>query len=225
MNDTADVKKKAHKLLLQYKLSEITIDNLLFLLDEAGYVFVEYTPGKNEEANLYLERLHLTDYAERCPAFTYCKGSMKAVFVREDLTVEEKRYALAHEYGHIVSGHLERKCSFEGSVTDEQEANEFAHYFLNPSFIIRLRAKLYNNRKEVIILACSMLVFMMAVCILAVKVRSDKFYKNYYVTDTGFKYHKKDCPYTKEKGNIRRMTRDEYETGLYSPCQVCASEG
>lgn len=221
MNEKADVKKKAYKLLLQYKLSEITIDNLLFLLDETGYELIEYTPGKNEEANIYLERLNLTNYAERCPAFTYCKGSIKAVFMREDLSVEEKRYALAHEYGHIINGHLERKCSVDGNVSDEQEANEFAHYLLNPNLIIRLRADLYNGKKKVIIAASTVVLIIIAVILLVGKIQSDKYYENYYVTDAGYKYHTKDCPYTKEKGNIRRMTKDEYETGLYSPCQVC----
>ena len=47
------------------------------------------------------------------------------------------------------------------------------------------------------------------------------YYGEYYVTPSGTKYHTKDCNFVSGKKNIHRLTKEEYESGEYKPCQIC----
>lgn len=51
-----------------------------------------------------------------------------------------------------------------------------------------------------------------------------EYYKNYYITPTGLKYHKEECKRIKDKMNKSRMTLDDYESGRYEPCDICLPE-
>jgi hypothetical protein len=44
---------------------------------------------------------------------------------------------------------------------------------------------------------------------------------NLYITYTGECYHKKECIFVKNKTNIKRLTKEEFESGTYSPCDMC----
>ena len=48
---------------------------------------------------------------------------------------------------------------------------------------------------------------------------------NYYRTETGTKYHLRDCMYIKDKTDVYRLTREEFESGEYEPCGACIPGG
>ena len=47
------------------------------------------------------------------------------------------------------------------------------------------------------------------------------YYGTYYITESGNKYHERNCIFVKDKTNIRRMTVEEFESGEYEPCAIC----
>ena len=48
---------------------------------------------------------------------------------------------------------------------------------------------------------------------------------NLYRTETGEKYHLRDCMYIKDKTNVYLLTLKEFESGEYEPCGACLPEG
>ncbi len=50
------------------------------------------------------------------------------------------------------------------------------------------------------------------------------YYGEYYITDTGHKYHRADCIFVKNKENVRRLTEEEFFSGDYEPCEMCLPE-
>lgn len=42
-----------------------------------------------------------------------------------------------------------------------------------------------------------------------------------YVTETGKKYHKKDCRYIKNKTGVRPLTPEQLASGFFKPCAYC----
>ena len=44
---------------------------------------------------------------------------------------------------------------------------------------------------------------------------------NLYRTATGSKYHVRDCMYIKDKTDVQRLTREEFDSGEYEPCNAC----
>ena len=46
-----------------------------------------------------------------------------------------------------------------------------------------------------------------------------------YRTETGDKYHVRDCMYIKDKTNVYRLTREEFDSGEYEPCGACKPNG
>lgn len=43
----------------------------------------------------------------------------------------------------------------------------------------------------------------------------------FYLTDTGKKYHKKNCVRIKNNETVTQMTEEQFLSGIYTPCEVC----
>ncbi len=58
------------------------------------------------------------------------------------------------------------------------------------------------------------------------KLRHDKavYTDNLYRTASGTKYHLRDCMYIKDKTDVYRLTREEFESGYYEPCGACVPD-
>lgn len=142
-------------------------------------------------------------------------------FLNRDLSDGEKLLILTHEEGHIVCGHLEHAPILGNSVTEEDEANQFAHYLLRPSLkdSCRVNGHIYKKRLISICLVIVAAVGIMGLLLYDQKLSS--YYEEYYITESGGKYHEKECIFVKDKNNISRLTLEEFENGEYEPCQVC----
>lgn len=212
--------KSAREILKKNKLSTISLDNLVYIIEDQGFELIEFTPDMISEVGI-VTRLHLESFAKDAKAFTYKSDELKYVFVRDDLSASEKLYALAHEEGHIACGHLEKKNTSPDNIEDEYEANEFAHYLLHPSTSQKIKATIFEHKKICIVASLMLLCIIIAIPITIHFTREEPYYGEYYVTDNGEKYHERDCIFVRDKSNVRRLTKEEFESGEYDPCQIC----
>lgn len=220
MNNDKFAKLKVDSLFSQYKLSKINLDNLIYIIEDQGFEIIEFESGDGLLTNSLIQDLKLTSYAQAGKAFAYQQGSAKFVFICEDMSAKEKLYALAHEVGHIFCLHL-RDGNMEYSVHEEYEANEFAHHLLHPNITANIKRWVVERKKSIIIGASITLVLIVFVFIIAGIVKSNSYYGDYYITETGEKYHREDCIFIKDKKNVKRLTDKDYYSGEYDPCQIC----
>ncbi len=209
---------QAKAVLRKYKLGKITLDNLVYIIEDQGYEIIEFAPS---EKNGILVRLNLESYTQGCKAFTYSGDGVKFVFIREDTSANDKMYALCHELGHIVCGHMKRNGISPVDVEDEREANEFAHYILHPDFITLAIAKYYEKKKMCIITLVTSICLIFSIVLISFIVKQNSYYGEFYVTESGSCYHEKECIFVKDKNSIHRLTEKEYYSGDYTPCQIC----
>lgn len=220
MSNAARMKAKAF--LKDYRLGEVTLEDLRRIITSQGYTIVEFNHiFNNEDVAALIEALGLGETVKEAKGFTYADRHRRLVFVHEDLSDYEKLLVLAHEEGHIYCEHISSVPVMGRDVSEEHEANEFTHYILNRSVTDRI-GQFLKEKKKLIGTAAIIL----AVCVMGLllwnAVQKERSYQGvYYLTVSGDKYHEEDCIFVKDKTNIHRMTKDEYESGEYEPCGVC----
>ena len=69
MNKEKIIRYQAHSLLLQYRIQTVTLDNLVYIIEDQGYEIVEYGSEDFESQHL-LDKMGLTAYAGARKAFT-----------------------------------------------------------------------------------------------------------------------------------------------------------
>ena len=217
-----EIKKKAKSFLKEYGLQNVTLENLRSAIQKQGYTVVEYNNIFNDEnVATLINALGLEAMCERSKGFTYADTKRRLVFLHEDLSYEEKRMVLAHEEGHIYCNHLISTPILGRDVIEEHEANEFAHYLLNPSWFTKVNRILYRNQRIVLISMAGLALLAVVVAALCYTHKQQSYYGEYYITESGNKYHEKDCIFVKDKTNVHRMTEEEFESGEYEPCRIC----
>ena len=191
----------ADQLLRKIGKSHLTVGDIKNLCKDYGYDVVEYGSPSS---------MHLMDELGIRPAqaLTYCQGSIHLVFVDRSLDDNEKRLVLAHELGHIVSGHLFNPGEKDYNIQQEYEANEFAHYLMNPGKITQLSVWLLRRWKIIAAVAAAVLIGVFV---------WENIDVGYYVTKTGTKYHRRNCEYVKGKWDVKRI----FNVDGYEPCSVC----
>jgi len=210
---------EAESLLRQYRLSRPSLDEIVAIVSNLGYELVDFDP-KGEEVRELIETLGLDEAVLRQSAFLYTNGSVRLLFLQDSMDEEEKRFAAAHELGHIVCGHADT----DPSVQDEYEANEFVHFFLNPSLLFRCRMKLLAHGKAAAAILAA-LILLAAASVILLKRSAENGMTDYYVTAAGHKYHLRDCSLIRDKGSVLRLSEKAFESGAYEPCQVCLGGG
>ena len=217
-----EAKLKAKSFLKEFGSNKLDYESLKKIVEKQGYAVVEYNHIYNDEnVSELIEALHLSDDIIRSRGFTYADRNHRIVFVHEDLSFAEKLLVLAHEEGHIYCNHMCSGSIIGRDVQEEYEANEFAHFVLNPSWIYRLQNKVKTKKKAVIIGAICVLILLAGSVTLAIVNQEKQYYGEYYITESGGKYHEKDCIFVKDKTNCHRMTVEEFESGEYEPCGIC----
>ena len=209
---------RAKTLLRKYKLGKVTLDNLVYIIEDQGYKIIEYSLV---EKNNILSSLNLESYAQGCKAFSYKGNGLKFVFIRDDTNANDKTYALSHELGHIACGHMKGSGISPLDVEEEREANEFAHYILHPDMITLVVAKYHENKKAVIIAMIVVVCLIVTIPLASFLIKQSSYYGDYYITETGSCYHEENCIFIKDKKSVRRLTERDYDSGKYDPCQIC----
>lgn len=210
-------KKQCAAYRKKYKISRVTSGTLRAALEEQGYTVVEYNGiDDNENVRTLKELLGLASYMEQSEGFTYRDDKYRLVFINESLTEEEKQIVLSHEQGHIWNGHMTKEHVFGNDVMQEYEANEFAHYLM--------KDKAGNERriKAVCALAGVLFLTVLAAGIFLNRRREEAVYTDhFYVVGSGTKYHQRECMYIKNRKDVRRLTKEEFDSGMYEPCKAC----
>ncbi|MCC8097723.1 MAG: ImmA/IrrE family metallo-endopeptidase [Eubacterium sp.] len=216
---TDSVKQKARRFCREYKIHNLSEKRAEEIIESRGFTVVEYSPVFNDsDVNLLLDELGLKTEVMRSNGFTYVSGRYRLVFINENLSEEEKRIVLIHELGHIYCGHFSHTNIVGLDVKDEYEANEFAHYVMCPSAAEAIGRRLFGHRKAFAAAAVLIVLF----CIIGIRtVKEQSYYGEYYVTESGHKYHEAECIHIKNKTNVHRLTKEEFESGEYEPCKVC----
>lgn len=210
-------KRKAAEFKRKYSLKTINSADLWEALTAQGYTLVEFNSIENKEnvASL-IGALQLEDQIARSKCFTYQNDKYRIVFIHEDLNDEERTIVLAHEEGHIWNGHLSANNVLGTDVIQEYEANEFAHHLLKDKTGKKKRTKV-----TVVILTLILLLTVGTGMFL--KQNHDKavYTDDLYRTETGGKYHVRDCMYIRDKTDVHRLSIEDFESGQYEPCSAC----
>ena len=131
---------------------------------------------------------------------------------------------LAHEEGHIYCNHFSTTPIIGKDVVEEHEANEFAHYLLHQTSGQKIGQYISQHKKAVIAIACVIALLIVGCFVYKYIEREQSYYGEYYITSTGNKFHEKDCIFVKDKNNIERLTKEQFEAGEYEPCATCLPE-
>lgn len=217
-----NIRAAARSFLNEYKLNEVTLDNLKQIIKSQGYTIVEFNNIFNEEnVTQIIDALGVNEQVEKTKGFTYADSKRRIVFLNEDLSNSEKLLVLAHEEGHIYCNHFSSVPIIGREVVEEHEANEFTHYILNNSIGQKIGIIIKKRRKPIIISLAIILAILIGMVVVGVIQKEQSYYGDYYITSTGNKYHEEECIFVKDKTNIHRMTIEEFESGEYEPCEIC----
>lgn len=212
-------KVRADEFVRKYKLIEVTSGRLKEILEQIGYTIAEF--GSSEASETIISELKLRSYADNTRGFTYADNNYRIVFVHENLSEEEKRIVLAHETGHILCGHIGAAPVIGNDVMEEYEANEFVHWLLNPNVFFRARSGIVRHKIMTAVCVVSFVLVMVLGVFAAKTVEEKIYYGEYYVTESGSKYHEADCRIIRDKTNTRRLTYEDMEEEKYEPCEIC----
>ncbi len=212
---TSEIRKKTLSFKKEFGIKRCVSSALYSAIEKQGYTIVEYNNIYNDEnVEQLLDALKLKDVAKKLRGFTYADRNYRIVFLHDSLSESEKTIVLAHEAGHIYLSHLSSEMRMGRDVQEEYEANEFAHYLLNPP----------SDNRRAVKTVCAVSVLLLAV-LGALVIRNayvrGKYYGDFYVTSSGEKYHERQCIFVRNKTNIHRLTKEEFEDGKYEPCKVC----
>jgi len=219
---TTDLKDRVSEYKRKYKVSKITEKVLLDIIEKQGYTVIFFNKYCNDEnVKEVLDNLELNDMIQLHKGFTFANGKFRLVFINDELSEEERIMVLAHEEGHIYCDHMASNAVLGQDVRQEYEANEFAHFLLYPQKSENAKIWFFEHKKAFItVLVCIALVLSSIFAVTYIK-KEKSYFGEFYVTSSGAKYHEKNCIIIKNKKNIRRLTKEEFESGKYEPCQVC----
>lgn len=212
----------ANDFIDENKLYSISYYSLRNTAEKNGYTIIEYyKTSNNRDVDTVINNLHLQDIIAKSNGFTFVNEKYRLIFIDDDLNEKEKIIVLAHELGHIACEHFGKHPIIGQEIIEEYEANEFAHYLLHFNLKRYLKIAVYHHKKFAAVL--SAVTIIAAAVVPAVKfVQKQKSYiGDYYITDSGHRYHEKECIFIKNRNNVRHITQEEFESGEYDACQIC----
>ena len=223
MNST-EIKKTVRQFRDKYGLKEVTARSLARTFEQLGYTVIEFNPVVNDpDVTVLIGALGLTEQIAHSNGFLWTDRNYRLVFINEKLSEEEKKLVLSHEKGHAACGHMNHVSVLGQDVSEEFEANEFAHFLLRRTGRERVRDFVLRYRLG-LLLAGVLLILVVCGIVVSRELRDRALYEGeYYVTATGFKFHRKGC-IAIEGAKVRRLSKRDVEAGLYEPCSLCVPE-
>lgn len=217
-----NIKKLAKEFIKKHRLISIDYSTLKRATINMGYTVIEFNSVVNEnDVETVINNLDLGENVLRSRGFTYVSTEYRLIFVNEDLNDEEKLLVLSHEIGHIVCEHHSTPPIIGNDVKEEHIANEFAHYLLQQSAYRKTQKFIATHRKFIIVSIVILFLIVSSLTAYFILHNKNLYQINLYVTTTGECYHKKECVFVKNKTNIQKLTKEEFENGIYRPCDMC----
>ncbi len=217
-----NIKKTAQAFIKKHKLSTVDYSVLKNVAMNLGYTIIEFNSIFNEkDIETVIQNLNLSEKTLKSRGFTYVSADYRLIFINEDLNDEEKLLVISHELGHISCGHFSTPLIIGKDVKEEHEANEFSHYLLQKSFFRKIGNFLTIHRKAFLAAIIALFLIGGSLTVFFTIQNIDIYEDNLYITSTGECYHKKDCIFVKNKTNAKKLTKEEFESGAYSPCDIC----
>ena len=227
-------RKNAYNLLRKRKqYKKLSLDDLHKIIEDKGFKKIEYRKYNcSEELKFLISKLDIEKEIQEKDSFFYYRNNLKFIFLNEDISDEDKHILLSHEIAHIYDERIEDSKIVYSNSKMENYANEFSHYFNNPSIFL----KLYNFfiSKPLLCILSLIFAFVASTGIISISnshtlndeyittVNLNNLSSNmYYVTSTGKKYHKSFCKHVKYKTNIREYTFNQATLEGYLPCLDC----
>lgn len=221
--NTSEIKELVRRFRHEYHITDVTSDVLEEVFTKQGFIIVDYNPVVNDsDVTTVIEGLGLGEMICRSNGFLYVDAKHRLVFVNEKLNSEERMVVLAHEEGHYYCEHMGQIPVVGRTVTEEYEANEFAHYLLKRSLWDKSRAWMTAHRKWILLTAILCLTVLAGLTAYNWYKKQQVYTGDYYITMHGEKYHLKNCV-TIEGHPVRRLRKEEIDN--YEPCSVCMPEG
>lgn len=154
-----------NRYMLESNITKLPVDyhTLCSLLEAKGFSVMSYNQGRKIIKTLSLER-----YAKKHPAFTVIADDIKITMYRDEISLGEKLFCLAHELGHIILFHTplgvmgKQYENDEHISLQEQEADNFAYTLLAPIPILSCfcktisdisRATLLNDYRSAVVMS------------------------------------------------------------------------
>ncbi len=208
------IQKAAKKLFKQLK-GNLTFEAVESHLKKIGYRVIFFnTPAGDEE----VQRYHLAETIKQAKAFTYC-STAKLVFINNQLSAEDKRYALLHEAAHIILKHLDiERLSVHSSILLDINADAFVHYLLNPQ---QPSHKTAASCLAVVIAASGLIFYNPATNTSTTSVASitTRSVDTVHITSTGQKFHSANCGTITGRATAQ-ISRTE-ALKIHEPCSMC----
>lgn len=190
-------------------------------IEKLGYDVILYNTSSGDKK---LIQYKCVETAKKHKAFTLC-GVPKAIFIDNDIPLEDKDYLLLHEIGHILLGHIGDGYGYaRNNILIDIEANTFVNALLEYKKISYLPILCVISVIVVGIVANTAFLHEHNTPINAIPTStfndiSDNQTDIVYITRTGNKYHRADCRYTKDK-DCTAVSKSEAEQN-YTPCKIC----
>ena len=212
-----EVQKAAKRFRKEYRIREVTADSLKHAFMEQGFTLIEYERLLNSpDVETVVHHLGLEPMLAHSNGFIYMSELYRIVFLFKGLTDSEQKLILAHEEGHYCLGHSN---SIVGrAVTEEYEANEFAHYLLKKSLKDRISEFLKQHKRMAFAVLLAIGLLLAGGTALKREMDRRVYEGEYYVTEHGTKYHLENCV-TIQGHKVRRLKKED--AGEYEPCGVC----
>lgn len=216
------IKSKVKKFVCKHSLYKIDYETLKRIAVQNGYTTVEYNNIiNNENVSAVITELNLGESILHSRGFTYVDKNYRLIFINEDLNDEEKTLVLAHELGHVECEHFGMYSIIGKDVRQEFEASEFAHYLINQSKSQKIANIISGHKLVVFVIVLLIFTTLLSLGIYQGIKKEQLYMENYYITSTGNKYHRKDCIFAKDRKTIKRLTKEEFESGSYEACDMC----
>ena len=219
------IRQAAFRFRKEYKIKRLSYARLAEIIRSQGFKIIRYGRAYNDESvEVLINALELGGYIRAYSAFTYADSRYRLVFLADNISEEEALFLLAHEEGHIYNGHLGKAVITGKSITDEYEANEFAHYILGPTageFI----SGFFTQHKVLLIVAG--IIAVLAVCSAVISpnvLRRQAAAGSYYATPSGEKYHRAECIMIRDKSTKKQVSGEEIQKRKLEPCKICLPE-
>lgn len=219
--NTTEIRKRVKSFRKEFGIKEVSADTLENVFRLQGFTIIEYNPVLNDEdVTTVVHNLGLEEMISHSTGFLYMDAHYRLLFVNEKLSTAERMLVYAHEEGHYYCGHTSSNPVVGHNVTEEHEANEFAHFLLckTPKEVF---IKTIAKHIKQIIIGLIVAGLIIGGCIATKEYHDNLIYEGeYYVTMHGEKYHRKNCV-TIQGHEIRRLTKEDIKAGNFEPCSVC----